>query len=207
MTREEMVEDLSYVRAMAEEGRHAPLLGGSFLLFWGALNAIAYLLQWTLLTGRWPAGENGGGFAVLWIGYGVVAATGSTLLSLRLREKPGRSAIGVRAERAIWRGVGIAIGVVAIGALARMFFEHNSQAPNGILGPAFALLGAALLATATMSGQKWLGVFAVLALLCGVAFGMFANVAPVYLAAAPASVLVLCVPGLMLLRHEPSAIV
>ena len=207
MTRDELVQDLSYVRALAEEGRHAPLLGGSFLLFWGVLNAVAYLLQWTLLAHILPAAQSGIGFAYLWTTYGVIGAAGSTILSRRMRDKPGRSAIGVRAEKAIWRGVSLAIGVVAVGCIARMFIDHDVRAPNGILGPAFALFGAALTATAAMSGEKWLWPFAALALLAGVTFGMFANEPPVYLAAAAASVLVLAVPGLTLVRREPSAIV
>ena len=45
MTREEMLADLAYARTLAEEGRHAPLLGGPYLLFWGALNAVAFAAQ------------------------------------------------------------------------------------------------------------------------------------------------------------------
>lgn len=207
MTREELVQDLSYVRAMAEEGRHAPLLGGSFLLFWGLLNAAAYLVQWLLLTGQVPGGSTGIGFAVLWIGYGVIGGVGSGVLGRRVKTKPGKSAIGVRAEHAVWRGVGIAIGAVAIGCILRMFIEHDAQAPNTIMGPAFALFGASLTVTSMMSGQKWLGMFAALSYAAAILFGVFANETGIYLVAAAASLVVLAAPGIVLLRREPSAVV
>ena len=206
MTREQLLDDLAYARTVAEEGRHAPLLGGSFLVFWGVLNLAAYLVQWALIDGVLPHG-GGVGFAILWGSYGLIAAAGSALLGRRVREKPGHSAIGVRAEGAIWRGVGLAIGVIAAGCIGRMFIEHDALAPNNIMGPAFALFGAALTTVAVMSGEKWLWPFAFLAYAAAALLCLFANEPWAYLLAAAASALVLIVPGALLLRHEPSAIV
>ena len=207
MTRDELAQDLSYVRALAEEGRHAPLLGGSFLVFWGVLNMAAYGVQWSLLTGLLPGAESGASFGLLWGAYGLIAGIGSAILSQRVRGKPGLSAIGVRAEGAIWLGVSLAIGAVAIGAIARLFLDHDVNAPNAIMGAAFALFGAALTATAMLSGQKWLWPFALLAYLVAATLCAFANAPWAYLLASAASVIVLAIPGALLLRHEPSAIV
>ena len=167
----------------------------------------AYLLQWGLLTGNLPGADDGVGFAVLWAGYGIIAGIGSAILGARVKQKPGKSAIGVRAESAIWRGVGIGVGTVAIACIVRMFVDHDVHAPNYIMGPAFAMFGAALMATGMMSGQKWLTPFAVLAFVTAVAVGVFANAVWVYLLGAGASVLVLAIPGIALLRREPSALV
>ena len=41
MTREEMLADLAYARTLAEEGRHAPLIGGRYLVLFGALLCVA----------------------------------------------------------------------------------------------------------------------------------------------------------------------
>ena len=209
MTRDELVSDLNYVRAMAEEGRHAPLLGGSFLLFWGVLNGIAYLTHWSILTGLLPGGTGGSGigFAALWATYGVIAGVGSSMLGRRIREKPGKSAVGVRAEHAIWRSVGFALGAVIFGCLVRMLLDSDPLAPNGIMGPAFALFGAALATTAMMAGQKWLGAFAVCAFAAAGLLCAFANAPWAYLVASGASVLALAAPGVLLLRREPSPIV
>lgn len=206
MTREKLASDLAYVRTLAEEGRHAPLLGGSFLLFWGLLNLTAYSAHWAVLTGVLPGGD-GGGFAAVWISYGVIAGVGSALLGARVNDKPGQSAIGVRTEGAIWRGVQIGIGVVAIGCIGRMLIEADVAAPNNIMAPAFALFGAALTATGMLAREKWLTAFGALSFAFAAAAGLFANAAWIYLLAAAASAVVLAWPGFILLRREPSAVV
>lgn len=206
MTREQLLDDLAYARALAEEGRHAPLLGGSYLLFWGALNLGAYLLHWGLLSGNLPR-LGGQSFAILWAVYGVVAGLGMAVLVRRIREMPGRSAIGARAERAIWSGVGIAMFVIVVGCLGRMALESDVLAANAIMGPAFALFGVALTTVALMAGEKWLTGFAALSFIASVALSLFANEPWAYLLAAAASAAVLALPGAMLLRREPSALV
>jgi hypothetical protein len=144
---------------------------------------------------------------VLWISYGVVAAVGMTLLRMRTREKPGLTAIGTRAERALWTGAAIALMAVVIGSIARMFMTGDTSAPNAILGAAFALYGAALFGTASLSEQTWLRGFAWLSV--GVALNacMFAAYDWVYVIAAIGSLLALAWPGIILLKREPSAIV
>lgn len=206
MTREEMLADLSYARTLAEEGRHAPLLGGSYLVFWGVLNAIAFSAQFGIIQGWLPL-AGGAAFAVLWIGYGVVAAVGMTLLRMRTRTKPGLTAIGTRAERALWTGAAIAVMAVVIGSIARMFIAGDTSAPNAILGAAFALYGAALFGTASLSEQTWMRGFGWLAIGVALNVCMFADYSWVYVIAAVGSLLALAWPGLILLRREPSAIV
>jgi hypothetical protein len=202
MTRDEMMQDLAYARALAEEGRHAPLLGGAHLVFWGVANTVAFAAHWGILEGRLPALE-GRAFALLWLGYGVVATFGMVLLRLRTRRKPGLSAIGVRAERAMWIGAAVGVGAIALGSIARMMMEGDPTAPNAIFGAAFALYGAALFGTARLSQEAWLARFAWLS--AGVAFTLclFANAPWAYLYAAVGSVLVLIWPGIILLRREP----
>jgi len=206
MTRDEMLADLAYARTLAEEGRHAPLLGGSYLLFWGALNAIAFGGQFAILQGLLPF-AGGMSFAALWISYGVVAGIGMTLLRLRTRGKPGVSAIGARAERALWTSAAIAVLAVAIGSVFRMIATNDPTAPDAIIGAAFALYGAALFGTASLSEQRWLRGFGWLAVAIAASVCMFANYSWVYVVASIGSLLALAWPGLILLRREPSAIV
>lgn len=206
MTRDEMLQDLAYARALAEEGRHAPLLGGSYYVFWGLLGAFAFASQWAILTGRAPH-LDGWAFAVLWTIYGVIAAVGMTVLRFRDRGKPGRTAIGARAERAVWGGAGIGILAVVFGSLARMQIDHDWTAPNAILGAAFAIYGAALVAVACMSEQAWMRAFGWLSVCVAGVLCLFANQPWAYLIASVGSLLVLFVPGVILLRREPSAIV
>lgn len=205
MTRDEMLADLAYARTVAEEGRNAPLLGGSYLLFWGLLNGTAFAAHYAILEGVLPLME-GRSFALLWGGYGIVAAVGMTLLRMRGRAKPGVASIGSRAERALWSGAATAVLAVVIGSIARMVSAGDVTAPNAILAAAFALYGAALFGTASLSQQTWLRGFGWLALGVALNAAMFANFSWVYVIAAIGSLLALCVPGFILLKREPAAI-
>ena len=206
MTREELISDLSYARSLAEEGRHAPLLGGAYLMFWGVLNAIAFTAHWTALIDRLPR-LDGFIFPIIWMSYGLVAAIGSYALRRRICEKPGRSAIGVRAERAVWGGAAMALLAIVLGSIARMIVTDDPTAPNAIFGAAFAIYGAALFAVATLAEQGWMRRFAWLAAGVALTLCLFANDNWAYLYAAIGSLLVLAWPGAILLKREPAAIV
>lgn len=206
MTRDEMLADLAYARTLAEEGRHAPLLGGAYLVFWGVLNAIAFAAQFGIFQGFLPF-MSGASFGLLWIGYGAVSVIGMTLLRMRTRAKPGLTAIGARAERALWSGAAIAVMAVVLGSIVRMFITSDPSAPNAILAAAFALYGAALFGTASLSEQTWLRGFGWLSVAVAANCAMFADQDWVYVIASIGSLLALVWPGIILLRREPSAIV
>lgn len=206
MSREELAEDLAYVRALAEEGRHAPLIGGSFLVFWGVLNAIAYLAHWALLTGNLPNG-NGLAFPVLWGAYGVIAGLVMSVMGARLRTRPGFSSIANRVHGAAWNGASIAISVIAVASIVRMALDQDERAVNAIMGAAFALIGAVMVATALISRQGWLRWFAALAFAGAAVTTIYQHETWAYLAASAFSVAVLLAPGWALTRLEPRAIV
>lgn len=205
MTRDELLADVAYVRTVAEEGRNTPLLGGAYLVFWGALNAIAFGAQFGILQGLLPL-MDGLSFGLLWVGYGAVAVIGMTLLRMRTRTKPGLSAIGTRAERALWSGAAIAVLAVVIGSIARMFISNDPSAPNAILAAAFALYGAALFGTASLSEHTWLRGFGWLSVAVAANCAMFADQAWVYVIAAVGSILGLVWPGIILLKREPATV-
>lgn len=205
MTREDVLQDLAYARSVAEEGRRAPLLGGPYFVFWGALNALAFTGQWGILQGLLPF-AGGMSFVLLWFGYGVAAAIGMTLLRMRTRAKPGLTTIGVRAERALWNGAAIAVLAVVIGSIGRMAMTGDPQAPNAIFGAAFALYGVALFGTASLSQHTWLRGFGWLSVSVAMTLCLFANANWAYIVAAAGSLLGLTLPGLILLKREPAAI-
>lgn len=205
MTREEMLADLAYARTLAEEGRHAPLLGGAHLMFWGALNSAAFIAHWAVLTGVIAVGPSG--YAYVWGAYGVVAFIGMALLRMRTRTKPGLTTIGARAEQAIWTGVGAALIAIVLGSIGRLIVAQEPTAPNAIFGAAFGLYGAALIAVSALAAQKWMRFFGFVSVGVAGALCLFANEPFAYLIAAGGSVLVLIAPGVVLLKNEPSAIV
>lgn len=206
MSPREIAEDLNYVRTLAEEGRHAPLLGGSFLMFWGVLNAIAWATHWGLVNEHLVA-DPSWHFGALWGSYGLCAGVGSVLLSNRIKDKPGTSSIGNRMERAAWAGAGIGTGAVVIGAIMHMAISGDRTAPDVIVPAAFALYGGALMVTSIVSQEKWLGRFAFLSFALSAVLGAFLSAHWFYLAGAAGSIATLLVPGIALLRKEPSTTV
>ena len=205
MTREEMLSDLAYARTLAEEGRNAPLVGGSFSVLFGVLLAICYAAQWAVLTGVWPV--DGDVIGYVWIGFGVCALIGSALLSARVRGMPGAAAIPNRVDRTVWQGVAIAILAVVAGTIARAIAQNDYTAPNAIVAAGFGLYGVALYATATVGGHTWLRAFAFTSWLVSCLMWYFLGEPWLYLLAAAASAVVLIVPGLVMMRREPKTVV
>lgn len=205
MTREEMLADLTYARTLAEEGRHAPLIGGSYFLLFGLLLSPAYALQWAVLEQVVAIPINMIG--VIWIVFGALAALGSMLLTRSVRSKPGGSAIPNRVDRNIWQGVVWAILTVVTAAVLRAVYTQDFTAPDIIVAAGFGLYGVALYATGTIGGHAWLRGFAFLAWAVSGTLWFFLHEPWTYLLAAIASLAVLAVPGFIMVRREPTAIV
>lgn len=205
MTREELLQDLAYARNLAEEGRHAPLIGGAYFVWFGLLLAVCYTLQWAVLSGFTPLG--GRGIGLMWVAFSVLAVLGSFVLSRRVRSLPGGAAIPNRVDRHIWQGIVFALVAVVMGSILRMFATGDYSAPDVIMAAGFALYGVALYASGTIGGHSWLRGFAFLA--WGVSFTLwyFLHAEWTYLFAAIASVAVLIIPGIIMLRREPKTIV
>jgi hypothetical protein len=101
----------------------------------------------------------------------------------------------------------LALCAIVLGSIGRLIVDSDPMAPNVIFGAAFALYGAALFGTACLSQQTWLKTFAWLSFAVAFVLCLFANENWAYLTAAAGSLAVLLIPGLVLLRREPSAIV
>lgn len=203
MTREELLQDLSYARTLAEEGRRAPLIGGAYLVMFGVLLAVAYSAQYAALTGQIPRGVIG----FIWLGFGAAALVGSFLLRGRTKALPGASSISNRADRTVWHAVAWAILFVVAGAIARGIAYDSYDATSAIMPAGFGLYGVALYSTATMSGHMWLRAFAWLAWALSATMWLFLGEPWAYIVAAVGSILVLLVPGVVMMRAEPSKVV
>jgi hypothetical protein len=112
----------------------------------------------------------------------------------------------VRAEGAIGMSLGAGITAFAIGAVARLFVDLDVTAPNVIAPAVMALWGASLLAKALIARQGWLGWVAMISFLAAMFVGAFANAEFAYLVSAAVSVVIMVIPGLIMLRREPSAL-
>jgi hypothetical protein len=203
VTREELLQDLSYARTLAEEGRRAPLIGGSYLVLFGVLLTIAYGAHGAMLLGQVEQQWAG----AIWMAFGVCAGLGVFILRGRTKNMPGGSSISNRADRTVWQAVSLAILFVVVGALARGIAYQDYIGTYGIMAAGFGLYGVALYSTATLSGHMWLRIFAWLSWSLSATMWVFLGEPWAYVMGAVGAFLVLLVPGVIMMRAEPSKVV
>ncbi len=199
-------DDLAYVRDLAEAGQHAPLLGGRFLSFWGALTTIAYFLHFSIQTGMfgWPDIA----YAWVWGSFIVVGILGQAVLGYSIRNKPGGNSVGNRSEGTVWMAGGFAL-FAYFGTLIVKSIFAGGPAPGfeASLPIVFAIYGTCLITsgimgnvkTLTYAGFGALGIVALAIWFDGTDFS--------WAVAALGAFLTVLVPGLILLRNEPKNVI
>jgi len=203
VNRNEALEDLAYVRTLAEAGHVAPLLGGGHLAAYGSLTALAYTGHYAVLTAPMPPHM----FAVVWFAYGVAMVGASLLLARRVRGKPGQGAIGNRVERTVWFSAGFAIFAVFLGAAGRAIATNDGAAMDLLAPTVFAAYATGLMTTGRIVGDRLLIAAAVVAYGVAMLAVLLLFTPTLYLVVAGGAFVTLAAPGLILMRREPSEIV
>ncbi|PHS27355.1 MAG: hypothetical protein COA85_05315 [Robiginitomaculum sp.] len=199
----ENANDIEYLRALAEEGRHAPLLGGRFAVMWGALVAAALVTQWLVLTGQAPFGP--GALIFVWSGVGILGWLGSAVLGRSLKSKPGVGSIGNRAESAVWSAGGFAIFVYVLAVIAAVYIgKTDYQIFNTIMMVAFSIYGICYFTTGGLSGNRSMYLIGALCFVAAIVNGALINQPIAYLVDAGFVVLVTVIPGALQMRAEPA---
>ncbi|MGE6696935.1 hypothetical protein ACQKH5_04530 [Hyphomonas sp. NPDC076900] len=198
-----LAEDLSYIRDLAEAGQNAPLLGGRFLAMWGGLVTLAYLGHFLIATG--PVQLGGEAYLYLWIVFGLLGGIGQFLLVSASRGKPGQASAGNRVQAVLWTASGIFLSVFFLGLIARMLL--TGEGVEGFywsVPMVLGLYGIGQYVTGAISGQGALK-FAGIAAFAGVLAAVFlTGTEYIWLAGAASAFLAVFVPGLMMMRAEPS---
>ena len=196
-------DDLAFLRAMAEDGRRTPLLGGSLLAAAGACYGLASLVQWLILTRVIPVQP----MSVLgvWALAGILHVALMWMLIRRLAAKPGANSSANRASSDAWTAVGIgcfvlmtAVGVASWKARTGLLIGF---APSIIL----VLYGAAWWVAASVSKLVWLRLVALASFATAIAMGLLIGSTHVWLAYTGALFMLAFLPGLALMRREPRA--
>ncbi len=196
--------DLAFLRDVAASGQYAPSLGGRFFIWWGGLAALALLAHWAIITGTLGIPAALVGF--VWMGYGIVGMIGSALLARSLHGKPGTGSINNRGESAAWRGVTWTVAAYAVGAVVAMAVGRGHPILfDTIPLVAFAGYGLSFNISAQLGGARWMQGMAILAWLFSGTGLLLVGTHGLYLFAAAAVGILAIVPGLVLLRGEPSA--
>ncbi len=195
-------DDLSYLKALAAEGRQGPLLGGAILAFAGVVFSLASVGHWAIVTDLVRAGP--WGLTAMWVAAMMVFFAGFQVLKRRVRTKPGAFTPGNRAMGMVWGSAGIAAFVMWI---AFMLYGWRTGAwsvmglfPSVIL----ALYGAGWAVAAVLSDRKWIRFVSIGAYAAAVGVALLIGRQEQYLAYAAALLALLTAPGLALLRQEPS---
>lgn len=206
----ELSDEIAYVRSLAEEGRNAPLVGGVLYIVWGGLIAVAALIQFAQSAGFLNLG--GGLRWAPWIAAFAFGWALSFWFGRRAHNKPGSRTVGNRTAMAAWQAVGLFMsGFFIAVAIVHERFTALGVPPYflfSLMFPvSFGLYGVAFFASATAARLDWLRWFAIAA--WGFSFlSMFLlDSAYQMLAAAVGVAVCALVPGIILMRREPSDIV
>lgn len=210
MHTDEIRDDLAYVKALAEEGRDTPLVGGFYYALWGGLVGLAALIDFSIDISGYkapPLVQFAPFVSVFVIGWVVSIWHGKTIGA-----KPGATTLGNRTAGAAWTAVGIFITAIWF----TLFFVHDNYTQTGVR-PYFlfnlmfplslGVYGIAFYATAAAARIDWLKGVALLAILFSVSSLFLLGSVWQTLHGGLATLAVAFVPGILLMRKEPSEIV
>jgi hypothetical protein len=198
-------DDIAYMRGLAHEGRHAPLLAGPILVMAAIVFGAANIGQWAINADVIQV--NPWAQLWLWIASGVVFAIGLTVLIGRMKGKPGINSAGNKAVGAAWSAVGYGIFVTWLALVALSVKTGNwswmAVMPTAVL----VAYGSAWMIGAAMTRTRWMSFTALAAYIGAVAVAWFIDSPMIYLVFTVVLMAVALVPGIILMRQEPSEVI
>ena len=195
-------DDIRFVKHLAEQGAHAPLLSGRFMAWWGLLLSAAYLAHHCalngLLGGPYPAI-----FAWIWLPFAAVGALGHALLARTMPPKAGSGSAGNRAARAVWLAAACTIVSMVVGSAVAAETGARPATFDWVAPVGFGVYSCALIVTGSLSNNRVVTAAGVGAVIMVGLFTSLILSPDRYLVAAAGIVLTVLLPGLFLLRSEP----
>jgi hypothetical protein len=199
--------DLARLRAIAEEGRKRPLLGGRHLILWGCVIALASLLHALVVHGTITPPPIA--IAVIWFGLTGAAALISNSAQFNEKKHAQAGDVANRMERAIWGIGGAFFGVITVGIFARAFIALQNDGDSSLfelfaLMPAitFGVYAIILRASAEAANFQELKLYSWLSLVfVAISVLLIGHIAQ-FVTTAIGAVLVSVLPGRLLLRLE-----
>ena len=196
-------DDLAFMRALAQEGRRAPLLIGHSLLAAGLIYGAASIFAWGVAARVLP-------LPPIWQGLIWIIATAIFMPYARWRRLncvsglPGSTAVTNRAVRAAWQGLSYALlsMLFAAGVIANIM--HTAVVFAFLPSAVIAIYGTAWMVAAAMSDMSWLRWVAAACFIAAALIAFTAASPLSFLVFAGAMMAVAAVPGWVLMRSEPS---
>jgi hypothetical protein len=198
-------DDIAFMRAMAQDGRRGPMIGGASLVSAGVIFSIATLVCWAMAIGLIAAQDMW--FLGVWVIAMAVHLGVMSILVGRWRRAGHSGAAGAanRAFRWAWSACGWAIGVIFAGTALAAWRTHNWMVFANFPTIILALYGAAWLISAEMSDRKWMRWVAAGSFVAALGMALISDVGAGYLTFAAALILLAAAPGYVLMREQPSA--
>lgn len=204
MSAQSLADDLSYVRELAEAGHRAPLLGGRFLAWWGGMVTAAYIGHFLIETDS--LGLPMSALIWMWGGFVVIAFGGFKIMQFTFpHSKPGYASSGNRVSSMVWMGAGFALFAFFAGLFTKSLLE--GQASPGFFWSVPVVLGMYGLSqlTSGLIAQSRPLIIAGWVAIAGVFFAVLAvGRSEIWLIGAAVAFLTVFLPGIILMRNEPS---
>ena len=202
--------DLAYVRAIAEEGRNAPLTGGLMFVWWGSVIGLAALVQYVSDIGlvKWPVDMLWRWTIALAIGWGA----GFWVERKFVTKIPGGTTFGNKTSTAAWAGVGIFMTVYFLGLTAALFIMKDKGFPieylfGSMFPVVFGLFGVTYLVTSVAANLQWMRNISIVSWVLMVAMIFSLNSSHGMLLGALGCFALMVVPGLILMRQQPTDVI
>ena len=197
-------DDIAFMKDLAEAGASTPLLGGRISIFFGGVFAALSVAQWVLITYVRPADWV---YSVLWLGTSLASWVAWWFLVGDLRRRPGARSPTNRAAGWAWMAMGVGSAVI-LGSAMLVSWRLHTSAPFALIPSIIiTLYGGAWLVAGLMSRQGWMLAVAVGSFAYALFLAFFITSAFLWLMFALALILFGVIPGIIMVRREPSLVV
>lgn len=151
-------DDIAFMRALAEDGRDGPLVGGSILLASGLCFGTASLANWAILT--WRLTHNSWAPSAIWMASLMVFMAWLFLGGVTRSRQGGTP----RAVGMAWSGAGLSMFFVGLSLVVMAVRGHDDYVVSAFMPFILAIYGSAWFVAAALTRARWL---------YAVAFGAF----------------------------------
>lgn len=198
-------DDLAFMKALAHEGRRAPLIAGPFLLAGGVVFGLASVAAWAVaarVVDAPPIWQ-----MWIWVAALIVYAPFWLLAMKGAKRKPGAGALTNRVVGTAWSAIGCAIFAMFAATSIEAVRSHSFIVWAPFACMVLSLYGAGWLLTAIMCDLSWVRPIGLACFAAALIVAIFITSPAVLLIYAVALLLLVALPGWLLMRAEPSDIV
>lgn len=198
-------DDIAFMRALAQEGSSTPLLFGGVLVAAGIIFGAGAVGHWLIGSGMFDVSP--WAYLINWsIAGALFTGVAMTVLN-RAKTRPGYSAGVNKATGVAWSGAGFSMFTLFLGLTTIGFVTGDWAVMSAFPVVIFAIYGACWFIAGTLSNAGWLKFVAFASYAGAVVMGALTGNPYQMLGYAAGLVLLAVVPGLILMRQEPTDIV